>query len=114
MTVIAKAEPNVPVESDMPSRDWTATTTYSLGFLTLISAFNYLDRSLLGLALPAIKAEMGVSDTALGLVSALATTVIPVPPWLEPRPASHRDFAEAHIRNRCEERNRPGRAAVRP
>jgi MFS family permease len=52
--------------------DWNATACYSLGFLTLISAFNYLDRSLLGLALPSIKAEMAVSDTALGLVSGLA------------------------------------------
>lgn len=52
--------------------DWSATASYSLGFLTIISAFNYLDRSLLGLALPAIKAEMAVSDTALGLVSGLA------------------------------------------
>jgi len=55
-----------------PSRDWTVAASYSLGFLTLISACNYLDRSLLGLALPAIKAEMHVSDTALGLVSGLA------------------------------------------
>lgn len=52
--------------------DWTLSASYSLGFLTLISAFNYLDRSLLGLALPAIKAEMHVSDTALGLVSGFA------------------------------------------
>jgi MFS family permease len=52
--------------------DWTLATSYSLGFLTLVSAFNYLDRSLLGLALPAIKAEMQVSDTALGFVSGFA------------------------------------------
>jgi MFS family permease len=52
--------------------DWTVATSYSLGFLTLVSAFNYLDRSLLGLALPAIKAEMQVSDTVLGLVSGFA------------------------------------------
>lgn len=52
--------------------DWAFPASYSLGFLTLISAFNYLDRSLLGLALPAIKAEMHVSDTVLGLVSGFA------------------------------------------
>ncbi len=45
---------------------------YSIGFLTLISTFNYLDRTILGLALPAIKREMQVSDTVLGLVSGLA------------------------------------------
>jgi MFS family permease len=61
--------------SDVPStseKDWTGRAVFSLGFLTLISAFNYLDRSLLGLALPAIKSEMNVSDTVLGLVSGLA------------------------------------------
>lgn len=55
-----------------PGGDWTFPAAYSLGFLTLISAFNYFDRSLLGLAMPQIKAEMGVSDTVLGLVSGLA------------------------------------------
>jgi MFS family permease len=52
--------------------DWNARAIYALGFLSLISAFNYLDRSILGLALPLIKTEMHVSDTALGLVSGLA------------------------------------------
>jgi MFS family permease len=59
-------------QSRSPGGDWSTGATYGLGFLTLISAFNYLDRSLLGLALPAIKAEMAVSDTVLGLVSGLA------------------------------------------
>ena len=54
------------------TRDWTGTAVYSLGFLSLISVFNYLDRSILGLALPLIKAEMQVSDTILGLVTGLA------------------------------------------
>ncbi|MGH9521474.1 MAG: spinster family MFS transporter [Terriglobales bacterium] len=61
--------------SEAPStseKDWTGRAVFSLGFLTLISAGNYLDRSLLGLALPAIKSEMRVSDTVLGLVSGLA------------------------------------------
>ncbi|MCW2337249.1 MFS family permease [Sphingobium sp. B2D3A] len=53
-------------------KDWNFSAVYGLGFLTLVSAFNYLDRSLLGLALPSIKSEMHVSDTALGLVSGLA------------------------------------------
>ncbi|WEK46287.1 MAG: MFS transporter [Candidatus Andeanibacterium colombiense] len=52
--------------------DWSFTAVYGLGFLTLISTFNYLDRSLLGLALPQIKAEMHLSDTVMGLVSGLA------------------------------------------
>lgn len=52
--------------------DWSIGKAGVLAVLTLISTFNYLDRSLLGLALPAIKAEMAVSDTMLGLVSGLA------------------------------------------
>jgi MFS family permease len=55
---------------------WPWSATWPLAMLTLISVFNYLDRSLLGLALPAIKEEMAVSDTALGLVSGLAFVVI--------------------------------------
>jgi predicted MFS family arabinose efflux permease len=43
-----------------------------LGFLTLISAFSYLDRSLLGLLLPLIKDDLRLSDTALGLIAGLA------------------------------------------
>ncbi len=55
---------------------WPAGTTWPLALLTLISVFNYLDRSLLGLALPAIKQEFGVSDTLLGLVSGLAFVLL--------------------------------------
>jgi MFS family permease len=55
-----------------PARDSNARAFYALGFLTLISAFNYLDRAVLGLALPLIKRDMLVSDTALGLASGLA------------------------------------------
>ena len=51
---------------------WPWAAVWPLFVLTLVSVFNYLDRSLLGLALPAIKAELGSSDTVLGLVSGLA------------------------------------------
>jgi MFS family permease len=51
---------------------WPWSATWPLLLLTLVSVSNYLDRSLLGLALPAIKRELGTSDTVLGLVSGLA------------------------------------------
>jgi MFS family permease len=54
------------------TRDWTPRSIYALGLLTLIYAFNYLDRSILSLVLPQVKAEMQLSDTALGLVSGFA------------------------------------------
>jgi MFS family permease len=55
--------------------DWRAHSIYTLGFLTLISALNYTDRSILSLALPAIKTEMHLSDTLLGLVYGSAFAV---------------------------------------
>jgi len=51
---------------------WPWSATWPLLLLTLVSVSNYLDRSLLGLALPAIKRELGTSDTVLGLASGLA------------------------------------------
>jgi MFS family permease len=51
-----------------PPSGWRAHSIYALAFLSLIATFNYLDRSILGLALPAIKQEMHLSDTLLGLV----------------------------------------------
>lgn len=69
------AAPTTDAASSAPAHAWGAYTVYALGFLTLISAFNYLDRAVLGLALPLIKREMRVSDTALGLASGLAFAV---------------------------------------
>jgi MFS family permease len=50
---------------------WGAAQLYGLGLLTVIAMFNYLDRNLLGMVLPLIKAEMHLSDTVLGLVTGL-------------------------------------------
>jgi MFS family permease len=57
------------------SSDWRPYSIYTLSFLSLISAFNYMDRSILALAMPAIKIEMHLSDTALGLVYGSAFAV---------------------------------------
>ena len=72
MGSISGREANTSRIPSTSQKDWTGRAVFSLGFLTLISTFNYLDRSLLGLALPAIKSEMQVSDTVLGLVAGLA------------------------------------------
>ncbi len=55
----------------VPHRDWTARHIYVLFLLTLISAFNYFDRSVLGLILPLLKHDMLVSDTVLGAVTGI-------------------------------------------
>jgi MFS family permease len=59
-------------EAGEDNATWPWSATWPLFILTLISVFNYLDRALLGLVLPMIKREFGVSDTALGLATGLA------------------------------------------
>ena len=54
----------------------TPEVGYTLGFLTIISMFNYLDRSLLGLTIPLIKQDLHLSDTALGAISGIAFVVV--------------------------------------
>ena len=53
-------------------KDWTGRSIYVLSLITLINAFNYFDRSILALVIPAIKADMQLSDTMLGLLTGLA------------------------------------------
>ena len=68
-TMRVEALPPMPVAGE---ERWTPGLCYFLGVLTLVSMFNYMDRSLLGLVLPLIKADLQLSDTALGLISGLA------------------------------------------
>jgi MFS family permease len=49
---------------------------YVLGLLTLVYVFNFLDRQLLVILQEPIKAELGLSDTQLGLLSGLAFAVV--------------------------------------
>lgn len=50
----------------------SSAPVWTIGFLTLASSFNYLDRSLLGLLLPLVQEDLRLSDTVLGLISGLA------------------------------------------
>jgi predicted MFS family arabinose efflux permease len=49
---------------------------YILFMVTLVYVVNYLDRQILAILLPLIKAEFGVSDSALGLLAGPAFAVI--------------------------------------
>ena len=71
MSVAAEHDP-LEAAAVVPPAARPASLPWTLGFLTLISAFNYLDRSLLGLLLPLIKQDLRLSDTALGLIAGLA------------------------------------------
>ena len=49
--------------------------SYPLALLVLVSFFNYADRYILGVLLPSIKGDLGLSDTQLGLISGTAFTL---------------------------------------
>ncbi len=63
---------------------------FTLGMLLLVSAFNFIDRVILGILVPPIKAELHLTDTELGLLGgtafALFYTVLGIPiGWLADR-----------------------------
>ncbi|MBV1879029.1 MAG: MFS transporter [Pseudomonadales bacterium] len=63
--------------------------TYVMVVLTLVYAFNYIDRQILVILQEPIKAELGLSDTQLGLLTGFAFAIfyvvcgIPVARWAE-------------------------------
>jgi predicted MFS family arabinose efflux permease len=64
-----------PAGTDLPSTAPTPTPAvswYALGVLTVMSFFAYMDRSALAILLQAIKADLHLTDTQLGLLSGLA------------------------------------------
>jgi MFS family permease len=70
------------------TRSWTAL--YVLLLLAAINVFSYVDRAALSLVLPAVKKDLDLSDTALGLISglpfALCYSVCSIPAaWLADR-----------------------------
>ncbi|MEZ5894733.1 MAG: hypothetical protein R3C58_16510, partial [Parvularculaceae bacterium] len=62
-----------------PSQQTPAASPYSyfvLGVLTLVYTFNFIDRQIIAILSPAIKAELGLSDATLGLLKGLAFAVL--------------------------------------
>jgi len=63
-------------EGTMPEKPevsgWTPRTAYVVALLTLIYAFNTVDRNLFGLLVPMIEKDLHLSDTMIGLLSGFA------------------------------------------
>lgn len=59
----------------MSTRAWPVRRRYALGLLLAVFAVNFLDRQILAVLMPAIKAEFDVSDTRLGLLAGPAFAV---------------------------------------
>jgi len=55
---------------------WRARPFYLLITLTLVNAINWADRQVVPILLPSIKAELGLTDTQLGVISGLAFSLI--------------------------------------
>lgn len=62
---------------------------YVLGLLALANVFNYMDRTLIAVVLPQIKAELLLSDTQLGVLTGIAFAVfyavfgLPIARWAD-------------------------------
>ena len=50
-------------------------TRYALALLFMVSFFNYMDRYMLAVLLPAIKSDLQLSDTEIGFITGLAFTL---------------------------------------
>lgn len=83
---------NVAADSvDVPLLDYRRAgyKTYVLGLLTVVYGFNFIDRQILVILQEPIKAELGLSDTQLGLLTGFAFAVfyvvcaIPIAKWAE-------------------------------
>ncbi len=67
----------------------TAACWYALGLLTIVYTFNFIDRQLLAILQEAIKAELSLSDSQLGLLTGFAfaifyvTAGIPIARWAD-------------------------------
>ncbi len=60
-------------------RPFSVTSTYSkyvIGLLLVVAIFNYADRYMLGILLPAIKSDLDLSDTQIGFITGGAFTIM--------------------------------------
>ncbi|MGI9202289.1 MAG: spinster family MFS transporter [Woeseiaceae bacterium] len=58
--------------NDIKSQMSLAQRRYALAILAIVYMFNFIDRQILAILLPSIKAEFAVSDTVLGLLTGTA------------------------------------------
>lgn len=78
-----------PADNDIPAASAARTRNYVLGILTFVYAFNFIDRQILIILQESIKADLGLSDTQLGLLSGTwfavfyATAGIPIARWAD-------------------------------
>jgi MFS family permease len=83
------SEPATPREGEKPPEFSPGYTRYALGLLLVVYVVNFVDRQVLSILLESIKAELDVSDSALGFLSGIAfallysTLGIPIARWAD-------------------------------
>ena len=76
-------------QTDKNHYDNPKAAYYALGILTVVYAFNFIDRQLLAILQESIKADLGLSDSQLGLLTGFAFAVfyvtagIPIARWAD-------------------------------
>ena len=76
-------------EPEKPAYGKPSTAYYALGLLTLVYAFNFIDRQLLAILQESIKADLDLSDSQLGILTGFAFAVfyvtagIPIARWAD-------------------------------
>lgn len=71
-------EPQRKIATEAPATE-KSTDRYSyyvLGVLTLVYTFNFIDRQIIAILSPAIKEDLGLSDSTLGLLKGLAFALL--------------------------------------
>ncbi len=79
----------MPLAASSTSPVTTRYANYVLGLLFVVYVFNFIDRQILSILLDPIKADLGVSDTAMGFLTGLAFALfytaagIPIARWAD-------------------------------
>ncbi|MFT6052835.1 MAG: MFS family permease [Halioglobus sp.] len=79
----------MPSETTVNPYAKKSSAYYALGVLTLVYSFNFIDRQLLAILQESIKADLGLSDSQLGLLTGFAFAVfyvtagIPIARWAD-------------------------------
>ncbi|GAA4100245.1 MFS transporter [Zhongshania borealis] len=83
------AEHNASNNAKSPESTPTGAAYYALGVLTIVYSFNFIDRQLLAILQESIKADLGLKDSHLGLLTGFAfaafyvTAGIPIARWAD-------------------------------
>lgn len=75
---MSEASPEAPSGSQprAAAKPSTAYSNYVLGVLTLVYTFNFIDRQIIAILSPAIQADLGLSDSMMGLLKGLAFALL--------------------------------------